>query len=303
MHLPDPESAIRIAGPWQHRDIAANGARFHIVEAGEGPVVLLLHGFPTFWWTWRRQLVDLAAAGFRAIAMDLRGYGGSDHTPHGYDPRTLSADAASVLRSLGVSHATVVGHGWGGLIAWTMAVLEPDLVSRIVPVSAPHPRRLRRALLSDSRQRRAMRYVLGLQPPFLPENSLRRDQAARVGQLLQEWSHDRSWITDEVEGTYRGAFLRWPTAHTSIEYHRWAVRSALRSDGTSYMALMEAPVSRGVLTMHGLRDPMVLATTMTGSADFVRADVEHIELDCGHFPHEERPEEFTAALVAWLARA
>lgn len=303
MHLPDPESAIRVAGPWQHRDVAANGARFHVAEAGEGPAVLLLHGFPTFWWTWRRQLVDIAAAGFRAIAMDLRGYGGSDHTPHGYDPRTLSADAASVLRSLGISQATVVGHGWGGVIAWTMAVLEPDLVTGVVPVSSPHPRRLRRALLSDSRQRRAMRYVIGLQPPFLPERSLRRDRAARIGALLRAWSHDDSWLDEEAEGTYRGAFLRWPTPHTAIEYHRWAARSALRSDGTSYMALMEAPLTRDVLTIHGRHDPMVLAASVSGSEDYVRADAQHVELDCGHFPHEERPAEFTAALLAWLQRS
>jgi pimeloyl-ACP methyl ester carboxylesterase len=273
-----------------------------VVEAGEGPAVLLLHGFPTYWWTWRRQLVDLAEAGYRAIAMDLRGYGGSDHTPHGYDPRTLSTDAASVLRSLGISQATVVGHGWGGVIAWTMAVLEPDLIGGVVPVSAPHPRRLRRALLSDPRQRRAMRYVLGLQTPFLPERALRRDQAARVGELLRGWSSDDSWITHEVEGNYRGAFLRWPTAHTAIEYHRWAVRSAMRGDGTSYMALMEAPITRDVLTVHGRRDPMVLASSVAGSEDYVRAHASHVELDCGHFPHEENPSEFTDALLAWLPR-
>lgn len=302
MRVPDPESAIRVAGPWQHRDVAANGARFHVVEAGEGPAVILLHGFPMFWWTWRRQVTALAEAGFRAIAMDLRGYGGSDHTPHGYDPRTLSTDVTSVLRSLGISHAAIVGHGWGGVVAWTMAVLEPDLVTGIVPVSAPHPRRLRRALLSDPHQRRAMRYVVGLQPPFLPERSLRRDDGARIGQLLREWSFDSSWLTEDVEAAYRGAFVRWPTAHTAIEYHRWAARSVLRADGLSYMSLMQEPVTHDVLTIQGSRDPMVLASSSMGSDEFVRAEYQHVELDCGHFPHEERPDQFTAALLAWLAR-
>lgn len=302
MRLPDPESVIRVAGPWQHRDVAANGARFHVVEAGEGPAVLLLHGFPLFWWTWRRHIAALAEAGFRAIAMDLRGYGGSDHTPHGYDPRTLSTDVASVLRSLGISHATIVGHGWGGVVAWTMAVLEPDLITGIVPVSAPHPRRLRRALVTDPRQRRAMRYVLGLQPPFLPEKSLSRDNGARISELLHDWSADRTWLTDDVEAAYRGAFVRWPTPHTSIEYHRWAARSALRSDGLSYMALMEAPVAHDVMTVQGADDPMVLRSTTLGSHDFVRGSFEHRELDCGHFPHEERPEDFSRALLSWLSR-
>jgi pimeloyl-ACP methyl ester carboxylesterase len=302
VRVPDPESAIRVAGPWQHRDVAANGARFHVVEAGDGPAVILLHGFPMFWWTWRHQVTALADAGFRAIAMDLRGYGGSDHTPHGYDPRTLSTDVASVLRSLGISHATIVGHGWGGAVAWSMAVLEPDLVTGIVPVSAPHPRRLRRALLSDHRQRRAMRYVVGLQPPFLPERSLRRDDGARIGELLRQWSSDSGWLTEDVEATYRGAFVRWPTAHTAIEYHRWAARSALRADGLSYMSLMQAPVTHDVLTIHGSHDPMVLASSVAGSDEFVRADYQHLALDCGHFPQEEKREQFTAALLAWLAR-
>ena len=302
MRLPDPESVIRVAGPWQHRDVSANGARFHVVESGEGPAVLLLHGFPMFWWTWRRHIAALAEAGFRAIAMDLRGYGGSDHTPHGYDPRTLSTDVASVLRSLGISHATIVGHGWGGVVAWTMAVLEPDLITGIVPVSAPHPRRLRRALVTDPRQRRAMRYVLGLQPPFLPEKSLSRDSGARISELLHEWSADRTWLTDDVEAAYRGAFVRWPTPHTSIEYHRWAARSALRSDGLSYMSLMEAPVAHDVMTVQGTDDPMVLRSTTLGSHDYVRGSFEHQELDCGHFPHEERPEDFSRALLSWLSR-
>ena len=302
MHLPDPESVIRAAGPWQHRDVSANGARFHVAEAGEGPAVLLLHGFPTFWWTWRHHIAALADAGFRAIAMDLRGYGGSDHTPHGYDPRTLSTDAASVLRSLGISHATVVGHGWGGVVAWTLAVLEPDLVSGIVPVSAPHPRRLRHALLSDRRQRRAMRYVAGFQLPFLPERTLRRDEGARIGELMRGWSHHHSWLDGEVEATYRGAFVRWPTPHTSIEYHRWAARSVLRTDGLSYMSLMQTPITSDVLTVQGRLDPMVLPTTNADTGTFVRADHQHVEMECGHFPHEESPQEFGDVLLSWLAR-
>ena len=85
-------SMALIEGPWEHRFVAANGARFHVAEQGEGPVVLLLHGFPQFWWAWRQQLVDLADAGYRAVAVDLRGYGASDKPPRGYDSPTLAAD-------------------------------------------------------------------------------------------------------------------------------------------------------------------------------------------------------------------
>ena len=161
MTLIEPDAAIRVAGDWTHRDIYAHGARFHVVEQGEGPAVVLLHGFPTFWWTWRHQITALAEAGYRAIAMDLRGYGGSDHPPHGYDPFTLSADVAAVIRSLGESEAVIVGHGWGAFVAWSMAVLEPDVVTAIVPVSSPHPRRVRSASMQPWRRRMSLGYAAG----------------------------------------------------------------------------------------------------------------------------------------------
>ena len=94
-------SSVLIDGPWQHRFVSANGARFHVAEQGEGPLVLLLHGFPQFWWAWRHQMPALADAGYRVAAMDLRGYGASDKPPRGYDTFTLAADVASVIRSLG----------------------------------------------------------------------------------------------------------------------------------------------------------------------------------------------------------
>ncbi|CAM5324131.1 Haloalkane dehalogenase [Streptomyces violaceorubidus] len=108
-----------------HPDVAANGARFHIAELGDGPLVLLLHGFPQFWWTWRHQLVALADAGFRAVAMDLRGVGGSDRTPRGDDPAGLALDITGVIRSLGEPDAALVGHDLGGYLAWTAAAMRP----------------------------------------------------------------------------------------------------------------------------------------------------------------------------------
>jgi len=98
------ESSVYLDGPWSHRSVSANGTRFHIAENGDGPLVLLLHGFPEFWWTWRRQLSTLASAGFRAVALDLRGFGGSDKPPRGYDLITAASDAAGLIRSLGEAY-------------------------------------------------------------------------------------------------------------------------------------------------------------------------------------------------------
>lgn len=303
MPLPEPEAAILAPGPWTHRDVAANGSRFHVADIGAGPMVILLHGFPTFWWTWRRQLVALADAGYRAVAMDLRGYGASDHPPEGYDPRTLARDVAGVIRSLGETDAVIVGHGWGGLVAWSTAVLEPETVRGIASVSMPHPRQLRKAMLRNGKQRAATRYAWGFQVPFWPERSLTAHDGQRIADLLADWSADRAWLDDDTCTTYRSAFLRWPTAHTAVEYHRWAVRSSIRPDGLSYMSLMEAPVQRRVLTIQGADDPMMLATSLAGSEEYVRADYRHVELPTGHFPHEEAPEPFNAALLDWLSRA
>jgi pimeloyl-ACP methyl ester carboxylesterase len=280
--------------------VAANGARFHVVDIGDGPAVLLLHGFPTFWWTWRHQLTALADAGYRAIAMDLRGYGGSDHPPEGYDPRTLAADVAGVIRCMGETEAVIVGHGWGGLAAWSTAVLEPEVVRAIAPVSMPHPRQLRRALLRDRHQRRAMSYAVGFQWPFVPERSLTSHDGERVRDLIADWSHDAGWLDEVTADAYRSAFLRWPTAHTAVEYHRWAARSSIRPDGLTYMSLMEAPVQRSVLQVHGEHDPMVLASSVDGSEAYVRAPYRRVDLPVGHFPHEEQPGLFNAALVEWL---
>jgi pimeloyl-ACP methyl ester carboxylesterase len=119
-----------VDGPWSHSLIAANGARFHVAECGasDDPLVLFLHGFPEFWWAWRHQLPVVAAAGYRAVAMDLRGYGASDKTPRGYDPHTAAADVSGMIRSLGATDAVVVGHGWGGFIGWSAAVFTPRQV-------------------------------------------------------------------------------------------------------------------------------------------------------------------------------
>ncbi len=106
-------SAVYVDGPWTHRELTSNGARFHLAELGEGPLVLFVHGFPQFWWTWRDQLTAFAEAGYRAVAMDLRGFGGSDKTPRGYDPTTLARDVIGVIKALGEPNAAVVGHGWG----------------------------------------------------------------------------------------------------------------------------------------------------------------------------------------------
>lgn len=297
----DPQRAIRAPGPWTHRDVGANGMRFHVAEAGDpnAPAVILLHGFPMFWWTWRRQLVALADAGYRAIAMDLRGYGGSDHPPHGYDARTMAADVAGVIRALGVDDAVIAGHGWGGITAWSMPVFHPDVTSGVIAIGAPHPRAMRAATFGP-RQAARLRSTLALQFPFAPERTLSRDDGIRLDAILRDWSVDTRWV-DEASETIRSAYGRWPTAHTAIESYRWAFRSLLRSDGLSYFSDMRAKTETDVLQLHGDQDPMILPASCAGSEQYVLGQYELQFIPGGHFIHEESSDETTQAMLAWLA--
>ncbi len=219
-----PEQAVWAEGPWEHRDVAANGARFHIATMGDGPLVVLMHGFPQYWWTWRHLLPRLAEAGYRAVAMDLRGYGGSDHTPHGYDPHTLSADVAGVVRSLGESSAVMIGHGWGGMIAWAAAVMRLSAVRAIVPVSMPHPILLRRGIVSDPEQRKLSRYAINYQWPLAPERALTKNNAARVEVLLQRWSATPQWPSPAGGGDV--------SRRDPVQFHR-ALRAGSTTGGRS----------------------------------------------------------------------
>ncbi|MFI6293856.1 alpha/beta fold hydrolase [Nonomuraea sp. NPDC050790] len=294
------EAFVQIEGPWTHRGVHAGGTRFHVVEAGDGPLVLLLHGFPQFWWTWRRQLVSLAAAGYRAVAVDLRGYGGSDKPPRGYDLPTLAGDAAGLIRALGETRAIVIGHDWGGLLAWTMAAMDPKIVSRLVTVGAPHPLRLRRTLLNPG-QFRANRHALSFQLPILPERRLVARDGALVGRLLDAWSGP-GWPEEETGRTYREAFRIPAVAHLALEYHRWFGRSQLRPDGFRYARAMRTEVESPTLQLHGALDTCVLPRTAQGSGRYVAAPYRwRLVEGAGHFPHEETPEKFDAELLGWLA--
>jgi pimeloyl-ACP methyl ester carboxylesterase len=295
------EASIYLDGPWSHRTVSANGTRFHIAESGDGPLVLLLHGFPEFWWTWRGQLASLSAAGYWVAAADLRGYGGSDKPPRGYDLVTAASDAAGLIRSLGEANAVVVGHDWGGLIAWTMAAYTPKIVRRLAVVSVPHPLRLRGAVLFDPLgQGRSSGYALGFQLPLLPERQLLRDGAQRVGKMLAAWSGP-GWPDSETERRYRDAMRVPSVAHSALEYHRWFLRSRFRPDGHRYVRAMRRPIQAPTLHLHGSLDGCVLPSAARGSGMYVDAPYRWRLLDgAGHFPHEEVPDRFDTELLAWL---
>lgn len=293
------ESAVLVDGPWTHRDVSANGIRMHVAEAGAGPLVVLLHGFPEFWWAWRHQLVTLADAGFRVVAPDLRGYGASDKPPRGYDAMTLAADVAGLVRALGERDAVIVGHGVGGVVGWTVAAAHPAVVRRLVVVSAPHPLRWPNALLHDRRQRRAGRYVARFQLPWHPERWMVADDAAHVTDILTAWGGP-DFPDEETERRCREAMLILAAPHCAMEYYRWAVRSTPRIDGRRFRQTLRTALDVPTLQLHGSLDPCVRPSTASGSSRYVAAAYEWRLIDgVGHFPHEERPETVSGELLRW----
>ncbi|MEV6431095.1 alpha/beta hydrolase [Nocardia sp. NPDC051463] len=306
--FPDP-SSVRFDGPWTHRDVHANGIRFHVVEASpdraDAPLVVLLHGFADFWWSWRHQLTGLTELGYRAVAVDLRGYGDSDKPPRGYDGWTLAGDVAGLIRALGYTEATLVGHAEGGLVCWTTAVLHPRLVRSIALVSSPHPAALKSAVLRDGRQRRAwLPNFLRYQLPRYPEGRLTARDGFEVERLLRQrvsgsWSGTAEFV--DTARRIRSAIQIPGAAHCALEYQRWAFRSQWRPDGRRFMATMREAIDIPVLALHGELDNYLLHSTVQRGQQWSPQRRLVTVPDAAHFAHQENPDAVTAELAKFLA--
>ncbi|MGA5462890.1 alpha/beta fold hydrolase [Mycobacterium sp. NPDC050041] len=310
---PDP-SVTRIDGPWRHLEVHANGIRFHVVEAddaaqspvpmSERPLVILLHGFGCFWWSWRHQLRGLTGA--RVVAVDLRGYGGSDKPPRGYDGWTLAGDTAGLVRALGHKNATLVGHADGGLVCWATAVLHPRAVRAIAVVSSPHPVALRSSAMRRRDQGRALLpSMLSYQVPVWPERSLTRHDADELEALVRRRSAAHWQASEDFAETVthlRRAIQISSAAHSALEYQRWAVRSQLRGEGRRFMRSMKRPIAVPVLHLRGDADPYVLADPVYRTQRYAPHGRYVSIAGAGHFAHEEAPQEVNEQLSRFLAQ-
>jgi pimeloyl-ACP methyl ester carboxylesterase len=264
----------------------------HYVEAGEGPLVVLLHGFPAFWYSWREQIAPLVKAGFRVVAPDLRGYNLSSK-PGAFTDYTAdkpAADIRSLIRALGSESATVVGHDWGGSVAWTLAMNDPEVVDRLVILNAAHPRKLNEGL-KNPRQLLRSWYFFYFQFPGSPER-----RAAR-----KDWKFFKGFLgdarlpyTQQELDEYREAWSQPGAVKGMIDYYRAAVRL-----GSKQKVL---PISARTLVIWGQDDRYLGADLAEPHKDDVPNLVRVERLpDASHWVHHDEADRVNKLLVDFLA--
>jgi pimeloyl-ACP methyl ester carboxylesterase len=218
----NPDSdGLEIPGA-KHRRVDVGEVTLHCVEAGSGPLVVLLHGFPEFWWSWRHQIPALAKAGFRVVAPDLRGYNLSDK-PRGvkaYAVEKLVTDVAGLITALGEERAHVVGHDWGGAVAWSFAMFRPELLRKLSVLNCPHPAEMLRGLRTWKQMKKSW-YMFFFQLPGLPERWIAADDYKFLRNALGGGAATKDDVERYVEAAKRGDRLEG-----GINYYRASLRAA-----------------------------------------------------------------------------
>jgi epoxide hydrolase 4 len=269
--------------------------RLHYVEAGEGPLVVLLHGFPEFWYGWRRQIEPLAAAGFRVVAPDLRGYNLSSRPRDvaAYETGPLVDDMQGLIHHLGAESAHFVGHDWGGTVAWDTAMFHPEVVDRLAILNAAHPRKLSQGLHHPDQLRKSW-YFFFFATPDLPESVVHANHWHFFRHFLRD-AHPA--FTPEETDRYIEAWSQPGAATGMINYYRSSVR---QSQKKAEAALR--PISAPTLVIWGQRDRYLgqdLAEPEPADVPNL-AGVERLP-DASHWVHHDEAERVTQLLSDFFA--
>ena len=316
------------SGEIAHRTVETNGIRMHIAEQGEGPLVVLCHGFPESWYSWRHQLPAIAAAGFRAVAPDMRGYGRTDQ-PDAIDQYTLLhlvGDIVGVANALDAAPAVVVGHDWGAPVAWHCALLRPDRFRAVAGLSVPYrPRGKTRPTTVMPRTDDAVFYQLYFQEPGVAEAEFERDPRLTLHSLLYWGSGDaprgerRLGMVPKGGGFLSGraapAMPPW-LGEGDLEFYAGEyARAGFRGGLNWYRNIdrnweLTAPFSGArvevpALYVAGDRDLVVTFPGMDRLIPNLKTFVPNLRSTimlpgCGHWTQQERPEEVNRALIEFL---
>ncbi|WP_265111563.1 alpha/beta fold hydrolase [Halosolutus halophilus] len=272
-----------------------NGVRLHVVAAGDedDPLVVLLHGFPEFWYGWRTQIEPLVEAGFRVLVPDQRGYNLSEKpgSVRAYQQRTVARDVVELVDTEGHESAHVVGHDWGGAVAWDLGLRSPDVVDRLAIVNAPHPAAYREQLRSNPEQLRRSWYAMAFQLPVLPEFACRVADFAVLERALRETSAPGTF-PDEVLAHYRRAWGQDGALTGMLNWYRAAARYPPRP--------LRERVTAPTLVVWGEDDTALVPELAVEGHRY--CDDGRLELlpQTSHWVQHERPERLTELLVAHL---
>lgn len=285
---------------WQHQFVETNRIRLHCITQGEGELVILLHGFLEFWYSWRYQIPSLASK-FKVVVPDLRGYNDSDKPQGGYDLDTLSGDIQGLIQGLGYQSAHIVGHDWGGTIAWHLAHTLPQSVNRLAILNAPHPQRFRRELLSNLDQFRRSWYLLALQIPELPEWLLQQHLTSFLSSLFQQQSVRKGAFSSENTALYQAALQKPGALAAAMRHYRQFLAP---QSWLSYLGKIRNPVHVPTLVLWGEEDTLLSHSLLEGIERFVVAPFQIKRVpDCGHWIQQEVPHTVNRELLKFLCGA
>jgi pimeloyl-ACP methyl ester carboxylesterase len=288
------------------RFIAANGQELEVFTAGDPAsdrLALLLHGFPEHAYSWRYQIPFLAKRGYRVWAPNQRGYGNSSR-PRGrahYAIDELVADVAGLVDAAGTRDVTLMGHDWGGLVAWEFAARRARALERLVILNVPHPERFREELRTNRAQRRRSLYALLFQLPVLPEWFFRRRDAAAIAEAFRGMAIDKSRFPEKVLRVYRDSALQPGALTAMLNWYRanGPRFRRLGAQGDAPYPLIETPT----LLIWGEADTALGKETTTGTERFVKTlDIEYLP-EVSHWVQQEAPERVNEILAAWLPTA
>ena len=270
-----------------HRDVHARGVSFHLVIAGDEPgrpTIILLHDFPLNWWSWREQVVRISDAGFRVIAMDLRGMGGSDLQPDPVELIDLAEDVVAVAGATGTPSYTLVGTGIGGTVAWTVGHMAPPGLQSIVTFASPHPL---------SRSGRGGTEIIGIS--LSRKRRLRR--GALVDAMLTSWcSPDNIGRMSELAEQYAVPLRRVFAANAALE-----TELAARKPSSASKRVLEGPLCVPVWSVRGEADRHVPPSSYEDDAAHAHRSVTQLAIPgAGHYPNEEKPEVVSKILLDHL---
>ncbi len=281
--LAPPARAADVFTRVRHRYVENDGVRIHYATLGRGPLIVMIHGFPDFWYGWRDQMAGLARH-YQVAALDLRGYNLSDK-PRGveqYDLSLVAGDVAAVIRDLGRERATVVGHDWGGGVAWTFAILHPTMTERLIVLQTPHPRGLFRELRTNPAQQANSQYARAFQA-----------EGAHLGLTAEGLA---GWVRDPA------ARRRYVEAFAQSDFEAMLNYYKRNYPREPYTDIPLPNVQAPVLVIHGLADPFLLAAGHNSTWDWVNAPVTLVTVPgVSHFIQQDASVLVTRTIKRWLA--